>query len=441
MLSRFVLTGALATVAGCGFFNIVDEQILLLFEEPEDGAVFSFNLFTEEQVVTITAIDPTGGGITSIICYVDDQSLGELESPPYSWEWVATLADTGSHSISAIARNDVGDEREIVIGIVIAKPDPHFIQIPEDGAVVALNWWSLQRDITISAEIPEGQGVASVSCIIDTMHLEQKSVPPYSWTWNATIEDVGSHSIQVVARDIHGNEVADTVELEVCTSSTAQDPGTFVYPDFSSTAGLILKGDAAQQNDALRLTPSAPNQTGLAWFRSRRQVKAGFETVFEFRISDLVNGGGDNFAFVVQNIRADAYSDGGYGGIWNGLAIEFDTELNPEHLDPSPNHISIQPGGLIPHNYSLGSTNQIPNMSDGEIHTVRITYVPGTMIIYMDDLLTPVLNASLHLDAIVNLLVGQAWVGFAATTGDAWENHDILSWGFRPAGVPSCDAQ
>src|SRR5207245_815668 len=34
---------------------------------------------------------------------------------------------------------------------------------------------------------------------------------------------------------------------------------------------------------------------------------------------------------------------------------------------------------------------------------------------------------------------GQGWVGFGATTGWAWENHDILSWSFCSGSTsPPC---
>jgi hypothetical protein len=57
------------------------------------------------------------------------------------------------------------------------------------------------------------------------------------------------------------------------------------------------------------------------------------------------------------------------------------------------------------------------------------------MRVFLDDLTNPVLTISLDLSSLLRLDNGSAWVGFTAGTGAAWENHDIVSWQFGPAGV------
>ena len=70
----------------------------------------------------------------------------------------------------------------------------------------------------------------------------------------------------------------------------------------------------------------------------------------------------------------------GYGGIRNSLAVEFDTFYNHEELEQYENHISVQSRGWREENdanqmFSLGSTSEIPDLTDGEIE-VRIVYNP-----------------------------------------------------------------
>jgi hypothetical protein len=116
----------------------------------------------------------------------------------------------------------------------------------------------------------------------------------------------------------------------------------------------------------------------------------------------------------------------------NSLAVEFDTWCNL--YDPNGNHVSVHTRGTDPNSsdeaFSLGSATAIPNMSDGNVHTVKINYVPGTMRIFLDNLMTPVLEVSVDLESTLNLDGGQAWVGFTAATGGAKENHDLLNWSF-----------
>jgi hypothetical protein len=121
MQSIFVLAVALTTLTGCGIFNVVDEQIRLFFDTPEDGAVISLPMFPREKEITITAIDPTGGGVVSVICYVDSGLLGEKDYPPYSWTWIATSEDTGSHTIKVVARDASGNERETVSHVTLIQ--------------------------------------------------------------------------------------------------------------------------------------------------------------------------------------------------------------------------------------------------------------------------------------------------------------------------------
>ncbi len=234
--------------------------------------------------------------------------------------------------------------------------------------------------------------------------------------------------------------------------------GVFDYPDFSSIAGIGLEGDAIHvpAENRIRLTSSLDWQKGAAWYNTQVSVVSGWETVFEFQITELdevedsINGahGADGFAFVIQNEKVSALGGAGgyigYGsngppftpGIYNSLAVEFDTWYNGSLGDPNDNHISVQTNGTAEnsadHAYSLGEVSPAIYFSDGGVHTVKIGYMPGTLTIFVDDLFTPVLVSSADLGSILNLPGGKAWVGFTAATGANWENHDVLSWSFVP---------
>jgi hypothetical protein len=128
------------------------------------------------------------------------------------------------------------------------------------------------------------------------------------------------------------------------------------------------------------------------------------------------------------------YSSEGQPGIANSLAVHFDTYPNPP--DPNGNYVSVQTRGVLPNDssltYSLGYATLDPYLylKDGYVHTARIQYSPGTLSVFVDDLVT--LTVSLDLGGTLDLDNGRAWVGFTAGTGEAYENHDILSWSFTP---------
>jgi hypothetical protein len=51
------------------------------------------------------------------------------------------------------------------------------------------------------------------------------------------------------------------------------------------------------------------------------------------------------------------------------------------------------------------------------------------LTVYMDDSKEPVLRAVVDMTTVAGS-DGYAWVGFTASTGGGYENHDILSWSF-----------
>jgi len=161
--------------------------------------------------------------------------------------------------------------------------------------------------------------------------------------------------------------------------------------------------------------------------------------------------GADGFAFVLQNNGPGALagrgSAGGFAfgdgsrnrnspGIPNSIAVFFDTFKNDDGRDPSDNYIAICTHGKIrdmrwPPS-RLGIARKLPlRLKDGRPHDVRIVFKPPVMSVYLDDPEQPVLTAAVDLSPVVSR-DGAAYVGFTASTGGGFENHDILSWSLRP---------
>ena len=255
---------------------------------------------------------------------------------------------------------------------------------------------------------------------------------------------------------------------------------------------MLPKAATMKCGPALRLTASSPRLTGAAWYKREMEVGEGFDTTFTYRISNpslrcnshddvythCRSRGADGFAFVLQANAKQALGGSGqelgYGGIVNSLAIEFDTFFNPELLEPYENHISVHTRGWRDANsanqtYSLGHTNEVPDLTDGDIK-VRIKFDPnldetmlfrpqfqsspfvshflenadfpnggmpdwgvgfGMLQVYVNDLNDPVLIVPLSLEETLHLNHGRSWVGFTSATGfNTWQVHDILDWHF-----------
>ena len=256
----------------------------------------------------------------------------------------------------------------------------------------------------------------------------------------------------------------------LASSASAQ---SFGYPDFNSTAGLTLNGNAAGVAPVLRVTPAASGMMGSVFASVPVAVNGTFETTFAFQITQLVGGGADGMTFLIANDPrgATALGDGGtpmgYGyqptspstvAISNSLVVEIDTWLSTGDL--STNEISVQTGGNAVNNsdatFSIGRITPSINMSDGQVHVMRISYAPGSLQVFLDNLITPLLTIPYDINTggtwVVSgtpvgglSLIGgnQAYVGFTSATGGAWENHDVLWWAWDscPATLTYCTAK
>ncbi|KAL4175222.1 hypothetical protein KRP22_000191 [Phytophthora ramorum] len=259
------------------------------------------------------------------------------------------------------------------------------------------------------------------------------------WQWLNEWKDIDLYG----HRSILPNAVVGVDSpVSSCVHTLDQD---FVFPQFS--ARLLTNLSALPEAVALRTSPTL-GPTGEVGDQGHFGLYVNGDTHQELAL------GSGGMAL-------------GYGGLQNALAIEFDTWFNPELLDVYENHISVHVsgnGGVLQadHTHSLGSTSNLPDMTE-DTHIVRITYKPnldesmlfdeaftastlagnffstgawrsgiGLLVVYLDDMNSPVLTVPLRIENTLELFHGRAWVGFTGATGEhAWQTLDIMSWDFQ----------
>jgi hypothetical protein len=231
------------------------------------------------------------------------------------------------------------------------------------------------------------------------------------------------------------------------------------FEDFASVRELSLVGDAEVTGETLRLTPAKGDQAGAAWFREKQPVGSGFETTFQFQLTHPggMGHGADGFAFVLQNSGPEALGGrGSAGGFavedhafhdrrerfvpWS-IAVFFDTFRNKEERDPSNNYVAFCTYGKPSESHwpapRLAFTRKLPiRLKDQNVHTARIRFRPPVLSLFLDDARAPVLESVVDLSIVVDR-EGGAWVGFTASTGGGYENHDILKWSFNATDASS----
>jgi len=233
------------------------------------------------------------------------------------------------------------------------------------------------------------------------------------------------------------------LSLTLPTAQAAENKTiTAAYENFSDISRFQLNGNTAQYNsNVLRLTESSGSLSGSAFLKEKISIgnDSSFSTYFTFQISDLGGDftpyGGDGMVFVIQPNSNDQGSTGGgigYRDINNSIGVEFDTYNNEEG---SGNHIGVNINGDIT---SLNKTHLTEiNLDSIDVKHAWIDYNSSTNVIEVRINTT---NTRPNNPQLIHSFEGQtlreiignneAYIGFTASTGGVWENHDILSWYF-----------
>lgn len=153
---------------------------------------------------------------------LDGANLGsEDTSSPYSVSWNSALFTNGSHTLTAVARDGVGNTTtsSSVTVTVSNAPDTTAPTVsmtaPANGATV------FGSSVTVSASASDNVAVSGIQFKIDGANLgSEDTISPYSTTWNASGASNGTHTISAVARDPSGNTSTSSVTVTVSTPTT-----------------------------------------------------------------------------------------------------------------------------------------------------------------------------------------------------------------------------
>ncbi|NSW80086.1 MAG: hypothetical protein HPY54_13750 [Chthonomonadetes bacterium] len=205
------------------------------------------------------------------------------------------------------------------------------------------------------------------------------------------------------------------------------------YPNFSSSAGLNLVGNAQVTANRLRLTENRMNQQGAAWYATKQNLTHGFSTTFQFQLhgQSPEDGLGYGLGFHVQNVSGTLnVNERGAAGT---LTVSFATFFQlPE--GNFPNVVAVYLNGNL-----VDATSLFPNtinINDEGIHTARVDYAGGWLTVSVDGEAVIAIAVDLAAQGIVDSS-GSAWVGFSGRTVFAYQNTDVLNWTLTPFSAPA----
>jgi hypothetical protein len=255
--------------------------------------------------------------------------------------------------------------------------------------------------------------------------------------------------------------IAGTILAATCLAATAQATVLVSYPDFSSSAGLTLVGNAALTggpSNQLQITPAQFSQAGAAYSTSAVTLGGSdtFSTTFQFQFTNpggFVGSPADGITFVLAASPTGLGTGGGaigYGGVGNSVAIEFDTYDNTPDVNDgnSSNHVAvltngnvgpssdlnlINPYGVSVCNFSALTPNTAAGcLSNGDVWTATIGYNGADLSVTVQDSAGPAFTVYNSVPIDIASLIGttSAYVGFTGGTGGGFEQQNILNWQF-----------
>ena len=156
---------------------------------------------------------------------LDGQPQTDFSENP-SWAWT-TSADIGSHSIEVKARdnkhNPEGDSSKAIDFVISAPPNnpPAVADLAADPASPQVAGATVT--FTASASDPENDPVQYMFLLDGQPRTEWLDNP--TWAWTTAAADIGSHSIEVKARDNKHNPEGDSSKaIEFVISAPPNNP-------------------------------------------------------------------------------------------------------------------------------------------------------------------------------------------------------------------------
>jgi len=212
-------------------------------------------------------------------------------------------------------------------------------------------------------------------------------------------------------------------------------------------AGLDLNGSAALNGSSVRLTTTANNLAGSAWYPTPVSVQA-FSTDFTFQQTNHTGTCiADGLTFAIQSVGTTALGPAGGGlgygpdnptnpagssntPIANSVAIKFDLSNN---AGEGPNSTGIYTNGASPTIPAVTLGGGV-DLHGGDIFHVHMNYDGTTLTMTITDTAntTQTFTTSWPINIPGTVGGNTAYVGFTGGTGGCVSNQDILTWSYSP---------
>jgi hypothetical protein len=188
--------------------------------------------------VSITAVATDTIGVTLVDFYLDGAASPAFsaKAAPYTWTWDTTTTTSGTHNITAVARDAAGNETvSAPLRVMVDNQNPAVMIIsPISGALVSGN-------VSIDLRSTDNRFVSQVEWYVDGHLMYAKSGAPFTWLWRSNTSGAGLHTLTAKAYDAMNNEVtSDPVTVTVAEAPTVKFTALKVGDSVSGTLDVTV---------------------------------------------------------------------------------------------------------------------------------------------------------------------------------------------------------
>jgi hypothetical protein len=337
--------------------------------------------------VTVSATASDAVGVVGVQFRLDGANLGaEDTTSPYSVVWNATTATSGSHVLTAVARDAAGNSTtatSITVTVTPTDTTPPAVSITAPGNNAAVSGAS----VAVSASASDAVGVVGVQFRLDGANLgAEDTSSPYSVVWNATTASSGNHVLTAVARDAAGNSTTST-PITVSVNNNRAPTLTQPANQTSAEGSAVTLSLVASDPDGNALTFSAtglPAGLGISTSSGLISGTPTYTSAGTFSITATVSDGSlsasRTFSWTVTNTnRPPVLTQPANQSSSPNTTVSLQLVAS----DPDGTAVTYQASGLPPLaavNSSTGLISGQLTASSAGVHTVTVTVSDGALV-------------------------------------------------------------
>ena len=187
--------------------------------------------------------------VTSVRFLVNDTPLGEADTAaPFEVEWPTASAVNGAHTLSAVARDAVGNETMTTVSVAVLNDSA----APAAAIAPPAATTTVSGIVTVTATASDDVGIASVQFLVDgAAPGAVDTAAPYEAAWPTDAASNGARTLTAVARDAAGRETTSTISISVLNDAAAPTVAVTGPANGTTLAGTVTVTATASDDIAV----------------------------------------------------------------------------------------------------------------------------------------------------------------------------------------------